>query len=200
MQTVEVDREFGITLSTNVGKKKLPVEGLKGSYTLLEGLLVRRSWKIKMSDSEETRRSRVWLLTAFLNFETATAYCGQLNRKNDRKRENKWTHCPLEEWINRVMRVEVPGHTQFKASMAYLNSSSHTTWSVSTKKRTGTKDASANRIVIFKSWSSSFACSIWPYRFLLSSPLWSSSFPPAWQLHIHHHLFSMSSIPPLHMP
>lgn len=29
---------------------------------------------------------------------------------------------------------------------------------------------------------------------LLSSPLWSSSFPPAWQLHIHRHLFSMSSI------
>lgn len=31
--------------------------------------------------------------------------------------------------MSRVMSVEVAGHTQLRASMAYLNSSSHTTWS-----------------------------------------------------------------------
>lgn len=54
------------------------------------------------------------------------------------RKESKWTHCPLEEWINRVMSVEVPGHTQFRASMAYLNSSSHTTWSADRGNKRGT--------------------------------------------------------------
>ena len=40
------------------------------------------------------------------------------------------THCPLEVWTKRVTKVDVAGHTQFSANMAYLNSSSHTTWSV----------------------------------------------------------------------
>lgn len=39
------------------------------------------------------------------------------------------THCPLEVWTSSVTRVDVAGHTQFSANMAYLNSSSHTTWS-----------------------------------------------------------------------
>lgn len=96
-----------------------------------------------MTDSEETGCS---LLLAFsvcmfasekaftLSAVSLTAnnvglHCAELNRKTDRGKEMEWTYCPLEEWINRVMSVEVPGHTQFKASMAYLNSSSHTTWS-----------------------------------------------------------------------
>lgn len=43
--------------------------------------------------------------------------------------DNSCTYCPLEVWTRRVMRVEVAGQTQFRASMAYLHSSSQTTWS-----------------------------------------------------------------------
>lgn len=39
------------------------------------------------------------------------------------------THCPLEVCTRSVTRVDVAGQTQFSANMAYLNSSSHTTWS-----------------------------------------------------------------------
>lgn len=39
------------------------------------------------------------------------------------------THCPLEVWTKSVTNVDVAGQTQFSANMAYLNSSSHTTWS-----------------------------------------------------------------------
>lgn len=39
------------------------------------------------------------------------------------------THCPLEVCTRSVTKVDVAGHTQFSANMAYLNSSSHTTWS-----------------------------------------------------------------------
>lgn len=39
------------------------------------------------------------------------------------------THWPRDVCTSRVMRVEVAGQTQFRASMAYLHSSSHTTWS-----------------------------------------------------------------------
>ena len=42
-----------------------------------------------------------------------------------------WTHWPREVCTSRVTSVEVAGHTQFRANMAYLNSSSHTTWSES---------------------------------------------------------------------
>lgn len=45
------------------------------------------------------------------------------------------TYCPLDVWTSRVINVEVAGHIQFRASIAYLNSSSHTTWSVGEKKR-----------------------------------------------------------------
>lgn len=37
------------------------------------------------------------------------------------------THCPLEVCTRSVTKVDVAGHTQFSANMAYLNSSSHTT-------------------------------------------------------------------------
>lgn len=39
------------------------------------------------------------------------------------------TDRPLEVCTRSVIRVEVAGQTQFRANMAYLNSSSHTTWS-----------------------------------------------------------------------
>lgn len=39
------------------------------------------------------------------------------------------TDRPLEVCTSSVIRVEVAGQTQFRANMAYLNSSSHTTWS-----------------------------------------------------------------------
>lgn len=39
------------------------------------------------------------------------------------------THCPLEVWTNSVIKVDVAGHTQLSANIAYLNSSSQTTWS-----------------------------------------------------------------------
>lgn len=39
------------------------------------------------------------------------------------------TYTPLEVWINRVTKVEVPGQRQLLASKAYLNSSSQTTYS-----------------------------------------------------------------------
>lgn len=39
------------------------------------------------------------------------------------------THWPRDVCTSRVMRVEVAGQMQFSASMAYLHSSSHTTWS-----------------------------------------------------------------------
>lgn len=42
------------------------------------------------------------------------------------------THWPRDVCTSRVMRVEVAGQMQFRASMAYLHSSSHTTWSVGT--------------------------------------------------------------------
>lgn len=41
--------------------------------------------------------------------------------------EAECTHCPLEVCTRSVTSVDVAGHTQFSASMAYLNSSSHTT-------------------------------------------------------------------------
>lgn len=44
-----------------------------------------------------------------------------------------YTYCPLDVWTSRVINVEVAGHIQFRASIAYLNSSSHTTWSVGEK-------------------------------------------------------------------
>lgn len=40
-----------------------------------------------------------------------------------------YTYCPLEVWTNKVISVDVAGQIQFKANIAYLNSSSHTTWS-----------------------------------------------------------------------
>lgn len=46
-----------------------------------------------------------------------------------------YTYCPLDVWTSRVINVDVAGHTQFRASIAYLNSSSHTTWSVGKKRR-----------------------------------------------------------------
>lgn len=39
------------------------------------------------------------------------------------------THWPRDVCTSRVMRVDVAGQMQFRASMAYLHSSSHTTWS-----------------------------------------------------------------------
>lgn len=45
-----------------------------------------------------------------------------------------YTYCPLDVWTSSVINVEVAGHIQFRASIAYLNSSSHTTWSVGGKK------------------------------------------------------------------
>lgn len=48
----------------------------------------------------------------------------------------EYTYCPLDVWTSRVINVEVAGHMQFRASIAYLNSSSHTTWSVGKKKDT----------------------------------------------------------------
>lgn len=44
-----------------------------------------------------------------------------------------YTYCPLDVWTSNVISVEVAGHIQFKANMAYLNSSSQTTWSVGNK-------------------------------------------------------------------
>lgn len=45
------------------------------------------------------------------------------------KRQDISTHCPRDVCTSSVTSVEVAGHTQLRASMAYLNSSSHTTWS-----------------------------------------------------------------------
>lgn len=45
------------------------------------------------------------------------------------KRKDISTHCPRDVCTSSVTSVEVAGHTQLRASMAYLNSSSHTTWS-----------------------------------------------------------------------
>lgn len=45
-------------------------------------------------------------------------------------KEKNYTYCPLEVWTSSVISVDVAGHIQFKANMAYLNSSSQTTWSV----------------------------------------------------------------------
>lgn len=39
------------------------------------------------------------------------------------------TNRPREVCTRSVTKVEVAGHTQLRANMAYLNSSSHTTWS-----------------------------------------------------------------------
>lgn len=43
------------------------------------------------------------------------------------KRKGVSTHCPRDVCTKSVTSVEVAGHTQLRASMAYLNSSSHTT-------------------------------------------------------------------------
>ena len=67
-----------------------------------------------------------------MNWFLCILYCIELTLH---RQIEECTHCPLEEWISRVMSVEVPGHTQFKASMAYLNSSSHTTWSAHSKRK-----------------------------------------------------------------
>lgn len=45
------------------------------------------------------------------------------------------THWPRDVCTSRVMRVDVAGQMQFRASMAYLHSSSHTTWSAGRRVR-----------------------------------------------------------------
>lgn len=45
------------------------------------------------------------------------------------------TYCPRDVWTSRVTRVDVAGHRQFRANNAYLNSSSHTTWSTAGNTR-----------------------------------------------------------------
>lgn len=106
----------------------LPVECLKGSYTLLESLLGCRSEKSIFTWQSDDKQL-LSIHSIYSNFWAALCIRQSNWNWNGGEKESKWTHCPLEEWINRVMSVEVPGHTQFKASMAYLNSSSHTTWS-----------------------------------------------------------------------
>lgn len=50
-----------------------------------------------------------------------------------RSRGARGTHWPRDVCTSRVMRVEVAGQMQFSASMAYLHSSSHTTWSAGSR-------------------------------------------------------------------
>lgn len=107
---------------------KAPTRCLKASW----GAVLRKAY---WHDSQMRSSSYLFTLSTiffFLAVQCIRLYCEQSNWNwGGGEKESKWTHCPLEEWINRVMSVEVPGHTQFKASMAYLNSSSHTTWSAS---------------------------------------------------------------------
>jgi len=49
-------------------------------------------------------------------------------KSNSRTLQNM-TDRPREVCTRSVTKVEVAGHTQLRANMAYLNSSSHTTWS-----------------------------------------------------------------------
>ncbi len=86
---------------------------------------------------------RLGLVTSLCQFNGGKTSAHMNMRRNlnsaitPRKNEKAWgglwlckmTDRPREVWTRSVTKVEVAGHTQLRANMAYLNSSSHTTWS-----------------------------------------------------------------------
>lgn len=62
---------------------------------------------------------------------TLRSHWGEIKKQPEEARPGccKMTDLPREVCTRSVTKVEVAGHTQLRASMAYLNSSSHTTWS-----------------------------------------------------------------------
>lgn len=66
------------------------------------------------------------------------------------QKKQKWlrgmTDRPREVWTRSVTKVEVAGQTQLRANMAYLNSSSQTTWS-------GKKPKNLKTVWVYSKWS-----------------------------------------------
>lgn len=116
---------------------------------------LKASWGAVLKKNQSDGKEKKWKCLFCSLYQV---YISTIRYKED-ERGRESTHCPLEEWINRVMSVEVPGHTQFKASMAYLNSSSHTTWSAQTGNKRVTEgevthaSAKHSRMMLHKSFN-----------------------------------------------